>query len=212
MNQPSDGGARLRTLREALGRTGRGEGDRPDEGFTLIELMVVLLIMAILLAIAIPTFLGVTSGAKVTAAQSNLTNAVISARTLYYKTGSWPGTTTPLTVALHKIDPSLGFTQSKPQKGSNSVSFQDFSTGNVIVFTARDSNTGCWLVATNESNSTLGPTSKIAPGEYYGWIKSASTNTTCTATKATPKVGKYTGAHNSTTWQPNFKTLGKTST
>ena len=32
-----------------------------DAGFTLIELMVVLLILAILLAIAIPTFLGVTS-------------------------------------------------------------------------------------------------------------------------------------------------------
>jgi type IV pilus assembly protein PilA len=31
-----------------------------DAGFTLIELMVVLLIMAILLAIAIPTFLGVS--------------------------------------------------------------------------------------------------------------------------------------------------------
>ncbi len=34
-----------------------------EGGFTLIELMVVLLIIAILLAIAIPTFLGVTSSA-----------------------------------------------------------------------------------------------------------------------------------------------------
>ena len=35
-----------------------------DSGFTLIELMVVLLILAILLAIAIPTFLSVTGGAN----------------------------------------------------------------------------------------------------------------------------------------------------
>ena len=45
-------------------------------GFTLIELMVVLLIIAILLAIAIPTFLGVTSSANDRATQSNLTNAL----------------------------------------------------------------------------------------------------------------------------------------
>ena len=44
-----------------------------DAGFTLIELMVVLLIIAILLAIAIPTFLGVTGSANDRAAQSNLT-------------------------------------------------------------------------------------------------------------------------------------------
>ena len=52
-----------------------GDGEGLEEGFTLIELMVVLLIIAILLAIAIPTFLGVTSSAHDRAVQSNLTNA-----------------------------------------------------------------------------------------------------------------------------------------
>ena len=50
-----------------------------DAGFTLIELMVVLLILAILLAIAIPTFLGVTGGANDRAAQSNLNTALTTA-------------------------------------------------------------------------------------------------------------------------------------
>ncbi len=51
-----------------------------DSGFTLIELMVVLLILAILLAIAIPTFLGVTGGANDRAAQSNLNTAMTNAK------------------------------------------------------------------------------------------------------------------------------------
>ena len=60
-----------------------GAGEAADAGFTLIELMVVLLIIAILLAIAIPTFLGVSGSANDRAAQSNLSNALIEVKALY---------------------------------------------------------------------------------------------------------------------------------
>jgi prepilin-type N-terminal cleavage/methylation domain-containing protein len=43
-----------------------------EEGFSLIELMVVLLIVAILLAISVPTFLGFRSRARRTEARENL--------------------------------------------------------------------------------------------------------------------------------------------
>src|SRR5450432_2905830 len=58
-------------------------GGTAEAGFTLIELMVVLLIIAILLAIAIPTFLGVTGSANDRAAQSNLTNGLTEAAAVY---------------------------------------------------------------------------------------------------------------------------------
>ncbi|MDA8366837.1 MAG: prepilin-type N-terminal cleavage/methylation domain-containing protein, partial [Actinomycetota bacterium] len=51
---------RLNDRRDAV----RDGEEAADAGFTLIELMVVLLILAILLAIAIPTFLGVTGSAN----------------------------------------------------------------------------------------------------------------------------------------------------
>jgi type IV pilus assembly protein PilA len=53
-----------------------------EDGFTLIELMVVVLIIAILLAIAIPTFLGAQDRARDRGAQSNLRNAITAAKTI----------------------------------------------------------------------------------------------------------------------------------
>src|ERR1039458_10739746 len=81
-----------------------------EEGFTLIELMVVLLILAILLAIAIPTFLGVKGGAQDRAAQSNLTNALIVGKTISSQAGGvYPTTVTSLVASFASSEPGLTF-------------------------------------------------------------------------------------------------------
>jgi len=54
-----------------------------DKGFTLIELMVVVLIIAILIAIAIPTFLGLRSRAQNRSAQSDLRNGLTAGKAFY---------------------------------------------------------------------------------------------------------------------------------
>ncbi len=54
-----------------------------EEGFTLIELMVVVLIIAILIAIAIPTFLGARQRAQDRATQSDLRNGLTAEKTVF---------------------------------------------------------------------------------------------------------------------------------
>ena len=81
--------------------------DRDDEeGFTLIELMVVVLIIAILIAIAIPTFLGARNRANDRAAQSSLRNALTAAKTSFTDTSDYSGSTA---ANLGAIEPSLTF-------------------------------------------------------------------------------------------------------
>ena len=75
-----------------------------EEGFTLIELMVVVLIIAILIAIAIPTFLGARARAQDRAAQSSLRNALTAAKTAYTDNSDYVGATT--SAQLTAIEPA----------------------------------------------------------------------------------------------------------
>jgi type IV pilus assembly protein PilA len=135
-----------------------------EKGFTLIELMVVVLIIAILIAIAIPTFLGARKKAQDRAAQSNVRNALTAEKTFYTDAQTY----TQASAALVAIEPSLSYVNSASSLAT---------TGNVV------------FVGVSGTTVTLG--AKSASGTCY-WMKddaASATQYTSNTTCASPTTG-----------------------
>jgi len=165
-----------------------------EEGFTLIELMVVLLIMAILLAIAIPTFLGVTSSAHNRASESDLRNAFDTAQTIYQSQQAYLTTAGSMVAAMSASEPGIIFKGPSVnlKENSDQVGVDVLSdNANAIVLASAASGGKCWYLANAETTTAASSLSLSSAGTWYG--VNTSDGGTCEASK-------YTGVTN---WKQN---------
>jgi type IV pilus assembly protein PilA len=75
-----------------------------SEGFTLIELMVVVMIIAVLIAIAIPSFLGFRKSAQDRAAQAEIRNVLLSEKAFWLEKGDYTQTAADITALEPNAD------------------------------------------------------------------------------------------------------------
>jgi type IV pilus assembly protein PilA len=146
-----------------------------DEGFTLIELMVVVLIIAILIAIAIPTFLGARQRAQDRAAQSNVRNAFTAEKTFYTDGQAYTETVADLTA----IEPSLTYIQTAASLAASGnliyVNVSTTTTNNDTVVLGAQSGSGkCFWLKDNTATGTRYETTSATPCAEPGTIADTS--------------------------------------
>jgi type IV pilus assembly protein PilA len=165
-----------------------------EDGFTLVELMVVVMILAILIVMGLPTFLGVKSRFQDRAAQTDLRNSVLSARILFTDTATFTSATSGA-AGLVTIVPNMCYVAGTSATtsaatgtvacatGSGNGSISVNSTASQFTAARLSSSQSCFVILDATTGTRYGKTT--AANCYADWA------TTVTVTATSPAAAGW---------------------
>jgi type IV pilus assembly protein PilA len=141
----------------------RYQEEDAEAGFTLIELMVVVMIIAILIAIAVPTFLGARDKASDRAAEANLATAR-DAEAQFYADGQTYNPTTGAVSAttMAAQEPGIHWLAGVSVSNTGEVGIEVSTGFEALCLTAKSASGTTFSIV--DVKNTIG---SVAPGTYY---------------------------------------------
>jgi len=117
---------------------------REERGFTLIELLMVVTIIGILLAIAVPTYLGARERSEDRAVQSNLRTAFVASRIYFTQEREY----TDVADDMSEIEPSVRWQDAPLDESSqaNDIYVDVAGGGDTVVLGARTRSGWCFFL------------------------------------------------------------------
>ncbi len=158
---------------------------RGDDGWTLVETMIVVLVIGLLIAIAIPTYLGSKNRSNDRAAQANLRGALVAAKASYSVNATYTcalaAATVPCPAALPQLEPALTYTTAASTTANPRVSIWTAPTA-LTWAAARMSRSGvCFGI---RDVATGAPPTLV--GTWYGQNLATCTGTYASTAARTP--------------------------
>ena len=110
-----------------------------EKGFTLVELMIVIVIVAVLSSVALPNFLKQTDKAKATEAKTALASILKQAQAGFIENGQNPSTTSGLAATTGTIQNLYGAPENNVQKFNYTATVSG-TAPNILYFVKADGN------------------------------------------------------------------------
>jgi type IV pilus assembly protein PilA len=137
---------------------------RREEGFTLIELMVVVLIIAILIAVAIPTFLGMRRNAQDVAAKNSAVAALKAAKVIFTGDASYGNVTL---AELQAVEPSVEYVDGSTASNGSLIASTDVPIPSRFVASVYSESGTCFFLRDDDVNGTQYATLNTGTADCY---------------------------------------------